>query len=204
MVEGHRVFFCILVGPSFWSRRLNSQSFQPVANFQHDSQSQRSVDDFHWLCSHFLNSNKLMQTAPDSTCGGVITLLGVGIRGTLGDIDPLNKVPFQRATSRGRKGPLQRVSLILPRNYIALHLSAGGLRGEAATRQGPLLTGLRLLGFRLYRALGFRVLGFRIAGSRIRVQEGCTPPNITDAYNHAPPKLGTRRRRRVGRGNPRV
>ena len=28
-------------------------------------------------------------------------VLGVRIRGTLGDIDPLNKVPFKRATSRG-------------------------------------------------------------------------------------------------------
>ena len=27
------------------------------------------------------------------------------IRGTLGDIDPLNKVPFKRATSRVQKGP---------------------------------------------------------------------------------------------------
>ena len=26
--------------------------------------------------------------------------MGVRIRGTLGDIDPLNKVPFKRATSR--------------------------------------------------------------------------------------------------------
>ena len=32
--------------------------------------------------------------------------LGVRIRGTLGDIDPLNKVPFKRATSRIQKGPL--------------------------------------------------------------------------------------------------
>ena len=33
--------------------------------------------------------------------------LGVRIRGTLGDIDPLNKVPFKRATSRVQKGPLK-------------------------------------------------------------------------------------------------
>ena len=34
-------------------------------------------------------------------------LLGVRIRGTLGDIDPLNnKVPLKRATSRVQKGPL--------------------------------------------------------------------------------------------------
>ena len=32
--------------------------------------------------------------------------LGVRIRGTLGDIDPDNKVPFKRATSRVQKGPL--------------------------------------------------------------------------------------------------
>ena len=35
-------------------------------------------------------------------------LLGVRVRGTLGDIDPLNKVPFKRAISRGKKGPLLR------------------------------------------------------------------------------------------------
>ena len=33
---------------------------------------------------------------------------------TLGDIDPLNKVPFKRAISRVRKGPVYGVSLILP------------------------------------------------------------------------------------------
>ena len=41
--------------------------------------------------------------------------VGVRIRGTLGDIDLLNTVPFKRATSRVQKGPLQGVSLILPR-----------------------------------------------------------------------------------------
>ena len=40
---------------------------------------------------------------------------GVRIRGTLDDIDPLNKVPFQRAISRVKKGPLEGVSLILLR-----------------------------------------------------------------------------------------
>ena len=30
--------------------------------------------------------------------------MGVRIRGTLGDIDPLNKVPFKRAISRVKKG----------------------------------------------------------------------------------------------------
>ena len=32
--------------------------------------------------------------------------IGVRSRGTLGDIDPLNKVPFKRARSRAKKGPL--------------------------------------------------------------------------------------------------
>ena len=30
----------------------------------------------------------------------------LGLGGTLGDIDPLNMVPFKRATSRVQKGPL--------------------------------------------------------------------------------------------------
>ena len=29
-----------------------------------------------------------------------VGIIGVGIRGTLGDIDPLNNVPFKRARSR--------------------------------------------------------------------------------------------------------
>ena len=32
--------------------------------------------------------------------------MGVRIRGTLGEKDPLNKAPFKRATSRVQKGPL--------------------------------------------------------------------------------------------------
>ena len=32
---------------------------------------------------------------------------GVRIRGTLGDMDPLNKAPVKRATSRVQKGPLE-------------------------------------------------------------------------------------------------
>ena len=36
----------------------------------------------------------------------MISLLGVRIRGTVGDLDPLNKVPFKRATSSVQKGPL--------------------------------------------------------------------------------------------------
>ena len=35
-----------------------------------------------------------------------IYFVGVRIRGTLEDIDPLNKVLFKRATSRVQKGPL--------------------------------------------------------------------------------------------------
>ena len=34
--------------------------------------------------------------------------MGVSFRGTLGDIDPLNKVPFKRARSRVQKGSLLR------------------------------------------------------------------------------------------------
>ena len=32
--------------------------------------------------------------------------MGVRSRGTLGDIDPLNKVPFRRATTRVEEAPL--------------------------------------------------------------------------------------------------
>ena len=32
--------------------------------------------------------------------------MGVRIRGTFGDIDPFNKVPFKRARSGVQKGPL--------------------------------------------------------------------------------------------------
>ena len=38
--------------------------------------------------------------------GLTAVIRGVRIRGTLTDIDPLNKVPFKRATSRVQKGPL--------------------------------------------------------------------------------------------------
>ena len=63
----------------------------------------------------------------DHTPPGVLTLdlqllsiatiknMGVGIRGTLGDIDPLNIVPFKRAIRRVEKGPFSGVSLIPPR-----------------------------------------------------------------------------------------
>ena len=36
----------------------------------------------------------------------LVGTVGVRIRGTPGDVDPLNKVPFKRATSRVEKGPL--------------------------------------------------------------------------------------------------
>ena len=35
------------------------------------------------------------------------TVMGVRIRETLGDIDPLNKVPLKRAISRVQKGPFE-------------------------------------------------------------------------------------------------
>ena len=44
--------------------------------------------------------------------------LGGRIRGTLGDIDPLNTAPFKRAISKVKKGPFQGVSLMLPRKNI--------------------------------------------------------------------------------------
>ena len=37
---------------------------------------------------------------------GLACKAGARIRGTLGDIDPLNKVPFKRAISRAQQGPL--------------------------------------------------------------------------------------------------
>ena len=45
--------------------------------------------------------------------------MGVRIRGTLGDIDPLNKVPFKRARSRVQKGyPLRGLPImILPMEW---------------------------------------------------------------------------------------
>ena len=47
------------------------------------------------------------------------------MRGTLGDIDPLNKAPFKRATSRVKKGSLEGVSLVLPRITELLRESCG-------------------------------------------------------------------------------
>ena len=37
--------------------------------------------------------------------------------GNIGDINPLSKVPFNRAISRVHRGLLSGVSLILPRNW---------------------------------------------------------------------------------------
>ena len=61
--------------------------------------------------------------------------MGVRIRGTLGDIDPLNKVPFKRATTRVQKGPLSRVSLILPRNKTCQ--GRGMMLGTSSRVQQP-------------------------------------------------------------------
>ena len=36
-------------------------------------------------------------------------------RGTLGDIDPFNRVPFKGIRRRVKKGPLYEVALMLPR-----------------------------------------------------------------------------------------
>ena len=48
--------------------------------------------------------------------------LGIRIRGILGDINPLGKVPLILARSRVKKVPLYGVSLILPRKSQARHL----------------------------------------------------------------------------------
>ena len=50
---------------------------------------------------------------------------GLRIRGTLGDIDPLNKAPFKRARRRVQKGPLQGVSLVLPRRDVHFQQERG-------------------------------------------------------------------------------
>ena len=57
------------------------------------------------------------------------TCIGVRIRGALGDIDPLNQVPFKTAISRVKKGPLLGVSLILPRTTVTILSSTGSLYG---------------------------------------------------------------------------
>ena len=43
------------------------------------------------------------------------TFRGDRIRDAFGDMDPLNKVPVEESQKRVQKGPLLRVSLILPR-----------------------------------------------------------------------------------------
>ena len=45
-------------------------------------------------------------------------VLGVGIRGALGDIDPPNEVLFQRARSKVKKSPLYGGPLVLPRRLL--------------------------------------------------------------------------------------
>ena len=50
-------------------------------------------------------ASTVVLTFLDSVLQGLYKV-GVRIRGTLGDIDPLNKFPFKRATSRVQKGPL--------------------------------------------------------------------------------------------------
>ena len=47
-----------------------------------------------------------MDAWPARVLPGFCRILEVRIRGTLGDIDPLNMVPFKRATSKVQKGPL--------------------------------------------------------------------------------------------------
>ena len=54
--------------------------------------------------------------------------MGDRIKGTLGDRDPLNKVPFKRAISRVQKGPSKGVSLILPRSNTATMSKSQGFR----------------------------------------------------------------------------
>ena len=45
-------------------------------------------------------------------------MLELGLRGAFWDVDPLNRVPFKRARSRVKKGPLEGVSLILARTRM--------------------------------------------------------------------------------------
>ena len=52
-------------------------------------------------CFHATTWRRLISTH----VGAGEAILGVRIRGTLGDIDPLNKVPFKRARIRVQKGP---------------------------------------------------------------------------------------------------
>ena len=54
-------------------------------------------------------------------------IMGARIRETLGDIDPLNKAPFKRATSMVKKGSPLRVPRILPGilSYISARAGPG-------------------------------------------------------------------------------
>ena len=47
------------------------------------------------------------------------------VRGTLGNIDPLNKVPVEEGQKRVQKGSLLRAPLILPRRFKASGLPCG-------------------------------------------------------------------------------
>ena len=50
---------------------------------------------------------------------------GIGLGGTLGDIDPLSKVPGGESQKRVQKCSLLRVPLILPRKYDPLEPKKG-------------------------------------------------------------------------------
>ena len=50
--------------------------------------------------------NRLTNTTLPSPSSSLDPILGVRIQGTLGEIDPLNKLLFKRAISRVKKGPL--------------------------------------------------------------------------------------------------
>ena len=64
----------------------------------------------------------------------MLLCLRVRIRGTLGDIDPLNK----RARNRVKKDPLKEVSLMLPRKTeTALFGGRGGWELEARKTLKP-------------------------------------------------------------------
>ena len=75
------------------------------------------------------------------------------ITGTLGDIDPLNKVPFKRATSGVQKGPLEGVSRRLPRILRGARGELWGFGDAKSLRFGD--SEFRPLeeshGFRVYR-----------------------------------------------------
>ena len=71
---------------------------------------------------------------------------GVRNRGTLGDIDPVNAVPFKRAISRVKKGPLLGAFLTIPRSSVMLTFSTCFLPG----RQLPQRVALAMADFKLF------------------------------------------------------